>query len=92
MLKLPANIQAAAQRIAAQCGGSTEAVIERYRAAVKKSEQTLSDFFWGQGDISPERNRGSKRVCAARPRAGSRGFARDGATARASSRTRIKRG
>ena len=52
MLKLPKHVQESAQRIAASTGVSVAEVVRRFSVAVKKSHFTMSDFFWGDSDIS----------------------------------------
>ena len=52
MRNIPKDIQECAQRIAAKCGESVEAVINQYLAAVKKAKISISDFLLKDGDIS----------------------------------------
>lgn len=52
MHHLPSDVRRAAERIAARRGVSVDEVVRRFSAAIKKRSFTLSDFFWGESDIS----------------------------------------
>lgn len=47
----------AAMRMAAKNGVTIEVVFAKFRQGVRKSELSYTDFFWGNGDISPDKKK-----------------------------------